>query len=341
MERTRRAYVGALLFAGALLALAGFLFTTNPARGEGEEVGRIVEETRYILQDDGTLLEIRALIDTERGDPDEVMEQLAPGALEQDDSRVIGQYVLWDRKWSAQDIPVRVDYNDFWDPLSFTAVDVLVWGIDQWNSVPNHYFRFEPGYFTTADDDICIGYPADGRNVVRFSYGLSAPTLAVTCTRAAPGGGGMLRMIEFDMHFNVWEPWTKEQVPSPGYYDLPSVMLHELGHALGLDHSYPGTVMQPTIATGVANRTLTADDKAGIQALYPVTVPTPTPTRTPTPTATPSPTPTFTPSPTPTQSATPPPTQSATPPPTVTATPTVTPPPSPGKVRLPVLASDK
>jgi predicted Zn-dependent protease len=49
-------------------------------------------------------------------------------------------------------------------------------------------------------------------------------------------------------------------------YDLQTVVTHELGHALGLDHSTYGTDMYPTYA-GV-KRGLSADDIAGVQAVY-------------------------------------------------------------------------
>jgi Matrixin/Repeat of unknown function (DUF5648) len=48
---------------------------------------------------------------------------------------------------------------------------------------------------------------------------------------------------------------------------LFEVMLHEFGHALGLDHSTdPNAIMYPTL--GPANANLDASDIAGIQALY-------------------------------------------------------------------------
>jgi predicted Zn-dependent protease len=49
-------------------------------------------------------------------------------------------------------------------------------------------------------------------------------------------------------------------------YDIYSLLLHEVGHSLGLNHSFAGTVMYATytgIWTGLA-----ADDIAGIQSLY-------------------------------------------------------------------------
>ena len=54
--------------------------------------------------------------------------------------------------------------------------------------------------------------------------------------------------------------------------DIESVALHEIGHTLGLDNSNVlGSVMYPTIRPNFTRRTLTSDDRAGLQALYPST----------------------------------------------------------------------
>ena len=90
------------------------------------------------------------------------------------------------------------------------------------------------------------------------AYPFTGPTtLAHTFFPAPPNS----EPIAGDMHLNTDEAWS---VGSG--VDLFSVALHEAGHALGLGHSdRPGAVMYPYyhLASG-----LTADDIAGIQALY-------------------------------------------------------------------------
>jgi hypothetical protein len=54
-------------------------------------------------------------------------------------------------------------------------------------------------------------------------------------------------------------------------YDLYSLLLHEIGHALGLGHASGGTVMYGTYTNTKTG--LTADDIAGIQAMYGVRPP--------------------------------------------------------------------
>jgi hypothetical protein len=118
--------------------------------------------------------------------------------------------------------------------------------------------------------------------------------------------------IAGDIHLNADENW---QIGSD--IDLFSAALHEAGHALGLAHTdNPDSVMYPYyhMVTG-----LSADDIAGIQALYgakttsgqppgtllPTPLPSPAPAPTPAPSPSPAPVPTPTPDPNPAPSPTP------------------------------------
>jgi hypothetical protein len=76
------------------------------------------------------------------------------------------------------------------------------------------------------------------------------------------GAGGN---IAGDMHFDDANVWSDGG--GAGTIDFYTVALHELGHALGLGHStVSGSVMEAFY--GGQRRNLTADDIAGIQAIY-------------------------------------------------------------------------
>lgn len=156
-----------------------------------------------------------------------------------------------------------------------------------WNNAGGAVWSFTGGGSTSAGTGACGDSSGlDDKNTVGWAA-QSSNTLAVTCswysTSATP-----YTAIEFDMEIDPDWNWTTSNTGVQ--IDLQSVITHEFGHALGLNHSQsgqcPGPVMCATYSDGTLNRTLTADDLAGIIALYGAGNATATATRTPTVTAT-------------------------------------------------------
>jgi hypothetical protein len=75
--------------------------------------------------------------------------------------------------------------------------------------------------------------------------------------------------IAGDIHFDDAEDWTLEQQPAVSIFqpiDLVTVAIHEIGHALGLDHSAEDCSVMASY-TG-SHRYLAPDDILGIRSLY-------------------------------------------------------------------------
>ncbi len=187
----------------------------------------------------------------------------------------------WD--WSWQSSPMSTNF--YFNPTSFpsqigtqTLVNAaLNNGINRWGTEGGANFSFKNGGATTQ-----TSYSVDGLFVAQYSSATaSGGTLAV-----AQSFGNGDRMTECDIRFYAANqfgstPWRASTGSvSSSYVDLEQVVTHEFGHCAGLDHSgSSNSVMYPSYRGGSTTyRTLTADDKAGLVAMYGTgVVPNPTP----------------------------------------------------------------
>jgi MYXO-CTERM domain-containing protein len=99
--------------------------------------------------------------------------------------------------------------------------------------------------------------------------GTSQDALGYTRIHFAPATG---ELYDVDIELNaVAEPLAVGRAPKPGEADLDSIVTHEVGHFLGLNHSLnvEATMVAGYQAGSMELRTPSADDIAGICAIYP------------------------------------------------------------------------
>ncbi len=175
------------------------------------------------------------------------------------------------------------DGNTSWNVATLPAVD-------EWNA---SMARLQ---FATVMNSSVPLKSNDGKNSVIFTndvFGAPFGAGVVAITYYWTSGGNL---TEADVLFNQAETFDSYRgdlqfVAGKPIIDIRRVLLHELGHALGLDHPDDAGQNVTAVMNSVVSDTylLTSDDLAGIHSLYGAPSGTPTPTATPTPTPTPAP----------------------------------------------------
>lgn len=200
-----------------------------------------------------------------------------------------GQPIRWNM---AAPIPYVVNTNGVAGFTTDLQKLIVVAAIDDafraWTNIPQASI-----HFTNAGSSQSTGTAGDGVNTISFQDPsntiLFRPgTLAITSTYFATTAGTIQlgskaidvvvgQIIDADITFN---PNARDQSGQPLVFspiggkggDLVAILMHEVGHLLGLDHTgVLSSIMNPfgEAGSGVASRTLQLDDALSAAALYP------------------------------------------------------------------------
>lgn len=152
------------------------------------------------------------------------------------------------------------------DVSASAAAAALQTGMDAWNTQASSAFRFQYGG-QVSDTSTSM----DNRNVAIFRNATSGSAIATTYSWWNASNQLIDSDIIFwDGGFTFFTGTSGCGVVSNAAY-IEDIATHELGHALGLNHSSDGdATMYPSYSyCSQAMRTLAPDDIAGAQNLYP------------------------------------------------------------------------
>jgi hypothetical protein len=164
------------------------------------------------------------------------------------------------RGWGRRDITFALDLTTAVPSIGASAFENEVGiALAMWADAAG--LRFSPAFPADIFFGFRFGDHGDGHPSLSFD-GVTGGTLGHAFPPRHPRLSG-------HVHLDAAERWSIV-LPAAGSADLPTLLLHEIGHALGLEHDTgdPSAVMNERFEIGATRRSLGASDIEAVRAVY-------------------------------------------------------------------------
>lgn len=179
-------------------------------------------------------------------------------------------------KWSSIDaFPLKINFGSDFNQIENNALESAT---SSWNSLNLNaitYFETGKSNFSTRNN---LDEFKDGElgiyKIYNWPDDMPGTALAVTQIFGKRSSGGFIKIDHADILIN-YDFFDFSADDSSWGYDLETVVVHELGHLLGLYHentSADHSVMYPTISRYRFNRTPHEHDAENLSEKYPLTI---------------------------------------------------------------------
>ncbi|MBF0363547.1 MAG: PKD domain-containing protein [Oligoflexia bacterium] len=182
-------------------------------------------------------------------------------------------------KWSATNLPINLRVSN---AFNSSEIALVTTSANTWEAGANNLNFFNVNATTVANKTFSTIY--DYLNDTEMGIykstawfvGEPSQTLAICVFEGylinKDTADEYLRLINFDIVFNYRDhQFRTTDTPSGGKIDFLSVLLHEMGHSLGLNHSAPSftdSIMKPSVTALENIHSLSPLDQDNIENLY-------------------------------------------------------------------------
>lgn len=172
--------------------------------------------------------------------------------------------------WNVSSFPLAVFVSEDFSDSEFSMMEAASEGWEREHGTGLNFFNFQGTRATHRNENALENY-LDSRIEVHNSYEdiMNPGTLAITIYQGFRSGG-KVRIDRADIIFNEFD-FDFSTDGSGGTFDMASVIVHEMGHLLGLGHvtSTNASVMAPSINPTQNKRFLFPKDRSLINENYP------------------------------------------------------------------------